>query len=142
MNNDYKILIALEDILKQDRKTKKYVIQAAEEPENLPSPDICPMVNIFPVSKDRELERISGDSYTARLRFDIIMWEMSASGFQDAFRLIADMEENVYQVLIANKNIKDNVLTSIIGATTYEHIQYEDTFYVRAALILDCVIQQ
>ena len=134
MATDYEILIALEEILKVDYRTKKYTIQAAEEPDNVPSPDICPMVNIFPSLKERDLTRMSGTPYVANLTFDIMMWEMSVGDFKDAFKLISAVEENIYQVLLANKNVNSNVSTSEIGATAYEHIFYESCFYIKAII--------
>lgn len=133
-NTDYEILIELERIFNVDYRTKKYTIQGAEEPDNVPSPDICPMINLFPSVKERELIRMSGTPYTAMLTFDIIIWEMSAGDFKNAFKLISKVEENIYQVLLANKNINDLVLTSTIGATEYTHIHYESSFYVKAVL--------
>lgn len=134
MADDYTILVALENIFLEDYRTKKYIIQGAEEPDNVPSPDICPMVNIFPSGKERDLTRMSGTPYTANLTFDIIMWEMSAGDFKNAFKLISTVEENVYQVLLANKNVNSNVLTSEIGATEYTHIFYESCFYIKAII--------
>jgi hypothetical protein len=132
--DDYDILIALEEIFKTDYRTKEYIIQGAEEPDSVPSPDICPMVNIFPSLKERDLTRMSGTPYTANLTFDIMMWEMSVGDFKNAFKLISSVEENVYQVLLANKNVSSNVLTSEIGATEYVHIFYESCFYIKAVI--------
>lgn len=134
MATDYDILDALETIFKKDYRTKNYIIQGAEEPDNVPSPDICPMINIFPRLKERELTRMSGTPYTANLIFDIMMWEMSAGDFKNAFKLISAVEENTYQVLLANKNVNSNVLTSEIGATEYTHIFYESCFYIKAII--------
>jgi len=131
---DYEILIMIQDFFKADHRTKKYIIQAAEEPDNVPSPDICPMINIFPSAKERELKRMSGTPYTARLAFNIMIWEMSAGDYKNAFKLISEAEENTYQVLLANKSVGTGVLTSEIGATTYEHINYENTFYIKAVI--------
>jgi len=134
MATDYEILIALEEIFNVDVRTKKYTIQAAEEPDNVPSPDICPMINIFPSLKERELKRMSGTPYTAKLTFNIMIWEMSAGDYKNAFKLISPVEENVYQVLLANKSVGTGVITSEIGATTYEHMHYENTFYIKASI--------
>ena len=134
MATDYEILTALEEIFNADVRTKKYTIQAAEEPDNVPTPDVCPMVNIFPSLKERELKRMAGTPYTAKLTFNIMIWEMSAGDYKNAFKLISPVEENVYQVLLANKNVNSKVLTSEIGATTYEHMHYENTFYIKASI--------
>lgn len=134
MATDYEILDALEGIFKTDHRTKKYAIQGAEEPDNVPSPDICPMVNIFPSVKERDLTRMSGTPYTANLIFDIMMWEMSVGDFKNAFKLISSVEENVYQVLLKDKTVGGNGLTSVIGATEYTHIHYETCFYIKATI--------
>lgn len=134
MATDYEILDTLEDIFKADYRTKKYAIQGAEEPDNVPGPDVCPMINIFPSVKERDLTRMSGTPYTAMLTFDIMMWEMSAGDFKNAFKLISTVEENTYQVLLANKSVNNNVLTSEIGVTEYTHIYYESCFYIKATI--------
>lgn len=136
MATDYDILDKLESIFKTDYRTKDYTIQGAEEPDNLPSPDVCPMINIFPHLKERELTRMSGTPYTANLIFDIMMWEMSAGDFKNAFKLISALEENIYQVLLKNKSISNTVKTSEIGVTEYTHIFYESCFYIKATIPL------
>jgi len=140
--SDYEILIMIQDFFKTDHRTKKYVIQAAEEPDNVPSPDICPMINIFPSMKERELKRMSGMPYIARLAFNIMIWEMSAGDYKNAFKLMSVVEENTYQVLLVNKSVGTGVLTSEIGATTYEHMHYENTFYIKASIPFTVVKDQ
>lgn len=134
MATDYEILEELESIFKADHRTKKYTIEAADEPDNLPSPNICPMINILPTGKERDLTRMSGTPYTVNLTFDVIIWEMSAGGFKNAFKLISAVEENVFAVLHANKSVRNKVSMSVIGATEYTHIYYEDTFYIKGII--------
>ena len=134
MATDYEILITLEDIFNADSRTKKYTIQGAEDPDNVPTPEICPIVNLLPIAKPRELARMSTTPYTANLMFEVILWEMSAGDFKNAFKLMSKMEENVFQVLLKNKNVSNTVLTSVIGETLYENMYYESCFYIKAVI--------
>lgn len=133
----YQILIALEDIFKADSRTDSYTIQSAEDPDFPPGHEACPAVNIFPADKERELVRMSATPYVVMPSFDVVMWEVSLEDFSAAFKLIDAVEENVFETLAANKTIDSNVLTSTIGATVYEHIYYEETFYIKAVMSLE-----
>ena len=132
----YQILTELEAIIKADTRTKSYNIQGAEDPDFPPISEGCPMINIFPATKDREQVRLSNTPYVVKPAFNIIMWEVSLGNFKDAFKRIDIVEENIYKVLMDNKKINGLALTSEISETNYEHIYYENTFYIKATLIL------
>ena len=125
---DYEILTEIEDIFKKDYRTKEYTILSAADPDEPPDPNSCPAVNIFPVSKERTLIRTGKSPYVVIPTFDIICWEYSEEDYKDAFSRIVLIEENVFDVLVANKNLNSKVLTSTIGVSQYQYLHYEGWF--------------
>lgn len=132
---DYEVLEEIESIFKEDSRTKDYTIMVAEDPNEPPDANSCPAIDIVPTRKERQLVRTGAIPYITIPSYDIICWEYSVRDYKDAFSRAVLTEENVFQVLLANKSLNSKVLTSTIGNTEYEYFAY-DGYYIRVVLSL------
>ena len=132
--SDYEILVEIEDIFKKDSRTKNYTIISADNPDEPPDPNACPSLDVFPMRKERTLTRIGDNPYIASSVFDILCWEYSQKDYKDAFSRIVSVEENVFEVLLDNKNLNSKVLTTTIGMTEYDYYLYYQGYYIRMVI--------
>lgn len=133
--SNIELLTAMEDILKADIRTGEYTIVRLETPDSIPGIDACPLVSIWPRIKGRVHTRINPNApYTLMPTFEIIMWEASMAGMDDAYSRLDAVEENVYAVILDNIRLGDKVSTSTVGDSAYDYVLYEETFFVNAVM--------
>ena len=135
-HSNYELLEAWEDILRADRRTKGYSVELLSTPDEIPGPGTTPLISIYPRAKGRTETRISGnvEPYTAIPLFDFILWESSVGDLKGAYKLLDELEENVYPVLLENRTVGGKVSTSVIGDTVYDATLHQGTFFVQATI--------
>lgn len=132
---DYEVLKKLEDILKVDNLTYTYGIYTFLDLDDIPSPNMCPCVCLLPLTKSRELRRIGGSTpYNTTSTYEAQCWAVGLDGYAQAYKLVTEIEENVFNTLTKDAGIAGKVKTSVIGDTLYEYDLYDSTYYMVAKI--------
>jgi len=111
--------------------------------DDIPSPNMCPCICLLPISKAREITRIGGNApYNTLSTFEVQCWSISLDGYENAFKLVTEIEENVFNMLTKDVGIVGRVKTSIINDTQYEYDIYDSTYYMVAKIQITVHIDQ
>jgi len=94
--------------------------------DEVPHPNECPAINIYPRSKNRERVYLIGadPEYDADPEVAMICWHQSPNGLKEAFERCEELAEKV-QDLLAKINPRDTLGVHHFSTRVEEYVDYE-----------------